>query len=234
MRILLIDDHVSFCEGVRAAMQAVGAPHVLDYEADAEWLPGAVMGRVDYDLLLVDLMMPGMGGMDLLRHLVASRDPVPVIVLSSVEDEAMIREALALGAVGYVPKSSSIEDILDAIEQCRRGLLYVPERLLSGHRAAAPSRETVGHDAGPLELTRRQLEIISLMERGLSNQAIADQLFISKATVKTHVHQIFRAFGVHNRISCLRMARQRGLTGIPSASASRDVCSQDITLDQGT
>lgn len=212
MRILLIDDHLSFCEGVKAAMQAAGAPHELDCEVDAERLLAAISGKPAYDLLLVDLLMPGMDGMALLRHLTASRQAVPVIVLSSVEDEAKIRQALALGAVGYVHKSSSIREILEAIEHCSQGHLHIPERLLAGDSGLTAGIHQQ-REACSLGVTRRQLEVVSLMEKGLSNQEIADELFISKATVKTHVHQLFQILGVRNRVSCLRAARQRGLTG---------------------
>lgn len=213
-------------------MEAAGAAHELDYEAGAEWVPGAILGRSECDLLLVDIMMPGMGGIELLRHLAASHSTVPVIILSSLEDKAVVREAFSLGAVGYLSKTSSIEQVLDAIEHCSQGNLHFPDWLISD-KVAVSSLECQKQNTKSLGMTRRQLEVISLIEKGLSNQEIADQLFISKATVKTHLHQLFRTLGVKNRVSCLREARQRGLTEKASGRISLHERGGDVPLDQG-
>lgn len=220
MKILLIDSHVSFCEGVKAAMQAAGAPYELDYEADAHCVANAIVNKAEYDLLLLELVIPGMAGIDLLRQLAANQSPVPVLILSSVEDKAMIREAFELGAVGYLSKSSSIRQILDAVEHCSQGHRHIPEQLLS-EQSPGPPGESSSQEPRSLGVTRRQLQIVGLMEMGLSNQEIADQLFISKATVKTHVNHLFRTLGVRNRISCVREARKRGLTEVAPESVTR-------------
>lgn len=201
MRILIIDDHMSFCEGLKAALEAAGDAVHVDFEADSHWIPHAVLQKTDYDLLMIDIMMPGIGGLELLRYLNANQHPTPVVVLSSVEDPLIVRQAFDLGAVGYLPKSYSVYQILDAIDDCRQGHIHVPNALPVSQGVA---EEKYAPPALLERFSRRQLEIISLMEQGFSNQQIADQLFISKATVKTHVNHLFKALDVNNRINCLR------------------------------
>ncbi len=207
MKILLIDDHVSFCEGLKSAILAASDEYQVEFDASAEWIPDALMASNDYDLLIIDLMMPGMGGIELLRYLQQSHNPTPVMVLSSVEDPAVIRHVIELGAIAYLPKSYSVYQILDAIEGCRQGQIHLPRHLMAG--ALDTDTETVADSSLVGGLTRRQLEIAGLMEKGLSNQEIADQLCISKATVKTHVNHMFKNFNVSNRISCLRAIKER-------------------------
>lgn len=209
MKILLIDDHQSFCEGLRAAMLAARPEYEIDFEADANWVPQSILGKTEYDLFLMDLMMPGMGGVELIRFLNANQHQTPVVVLSSVEDPAILTQVLDLGIMGYLPKSYSVHQILGAIDECQQGVVHVPAFL----SACLPntvnhSRDNSGQDA---LLTPRQIEILSLMDKGFSNQEIADYLYISKATVKTHVNQMFKTLKVNNRVNCLRSARQVGL-----------------------
>lgn len=209
MKILLIDDHQSFCEGLQAAMLAARPEYEIDFEAEANWVPQSILGKTQYDLFLMDLMMPGMGGVELIRFLNANQHQTPVVVLSSVEDPAILTQVLDLGIMGYLPKSYSVYKILDAIDECQQGIVHVPV-FLSASLANAVNhpRDNSGPDA---LLTPRQIEILSLMDKGLSNQEIADYLYISKATVKTHVNQMFKALNANNRVNCLRLARQAGL-----------------------
>lgn len=204
MRVLVVDDHLSFCEGLKAVVEATGHGIQVDFESDSVLIPQSVLNKTDYDLLMIDIMMPGMGGLELLRYLNANQHQVPVVVLSSVEDPAIVRQALDLGAVGYLLKSYSVYQILDAIDDCREGHIHIPNLINGG---LSESEEILTNSCLSSRFSRRQLEIISLMDQGLSNQQIADQLFISKATVKTHVNQLFKALRVNNRINCLRAIR---------------------------
>lgn len=216
MKILLVDDHPSFCEGLKAALVAHKREYQIEFETGGELLPQRLLTRADYDLYIIDLMMPGMGGVELLRYLNASHNQTPVMVLSSVEDPLVLRQVYELGVIGFLPKSYSVYQIIDAIEECREGNVHVPallaEALETAGRPGPGLDETEGEEGGEGGLTRRQLEIISLMDQGLSNQEIADVLCLSKATVKTHINKLFRHFNVSNRISCLRAAKQLGST----------------------
>jgi len=216
LRILLIDDHVSFCEGLRAAMLAARPDYHIDYESDPDWLPSSTLEKSEYDLILMDLMMPGMGGVELIRFLNENQHQVPIIALSSVEDQAIVSQVLGLGVMGYLPKSYSVYQILDAIDDCEQGNIHVPS-FLAGYAPDSTGGKTAENSPSGALLTPRQIEILGLMDGGLSNQEIANQLFISKATVKTHVNQMFKALKVNNRVNCLRTARQAGLLSYPLA-----------------
>lgn len=212
MNILLIDDHVSFCEGLIAALAGVRSDYNLDFESDAELIPQALLQPNPYDLYILDLMMPGMGGLELVRYLNQHENETPLMVMSSVQDSAVIRQLFQLGVIGYLPKAYGVHQIIDAIEECRQGDLHVPASLLPDLALDDEPPSIVADDEyrgpGVTTLTRRQIEILSLMDRGFSNQEIADALYVSKDTVKTHISRLFRLFDVNNRVNCLRAAKQ--------------------------
>ena len=217
MKIFLIDDHLSFCEGLVAAIKTIQPEYEFDYVSDAELVPSELVGRNKYDLIMTDLLMPGWGGVELIKYLNRNNYHTPVMVMSSIRDERTIQEVFGLGIVGYVPKSYSTQQIVDAIETCRSGELHVPnflDRCISVSEAGTVKpKEPQTSDESQVKLTRRQAEILSLMDDGLSNQAIADKLFIGKSTVKTHISQIFKLFDVNNRIACLKAAKSLGALG---------------------
>lgn len=232
MKILLVDDHTSFCEGLQAALTAIRHDYQVDFETDAELIPRVLVERRDYDLFILDLMMPGLGGIKLLQYLRENDNRKPVMILSSAMDFSVIRQAFELGVTGFMPKSYSVYQIIDAIEQGLGGEVHVPAYLaraaggmealvFRGDAASGMNRDAVRPILDSAEsslepdlavssdmLTRRQMEILSLIDKGLTNQEIANALFISKATVKTHIDHLFRIFRVNNRINCLRAAKQ--------------------------
>ncbi len=216
MKILMIDDHVLFCEGLIAALAGIRNDYTVDFESDVELIPQRLLQRNDYDLYILDLMMPGMGGLELIRYLNKNNSETPIVVMSSVQDAAIIRQLFQLGVIGYVPKAYSVYQLVDAIEQCKAGNLHIPQDLVA--ELKLDDDEPVSEEWSELsrtespKLTKRQVEILSLMGDGLSNQEIADALFISRETVKTHVGQIFKLFNVKNRVNCLRVAKQAGFS----------------------
>jgi DNA-binding NarL/FixJ family response regulator len=191
-------------------MLAARPAYDIDYEADAKWVHQSILAKTEYDLFLTDLMMPGMGGVELIRFLNSNNHQTPIMALSSVEDPAVVTQVLELGVMGYLPKSYSVFQILDAIDDCLQGNIHVPG-FLSASLQASPVEPQNKSAAPHALLTPREVEILSLMDKGLSNQEIADYLFISKATVKTHVNHMFKTLKVNNRVNCLRAARHAGL-----------------------
>ena len=204
MKIFLVDDHLSFCEGLIAAIKTLRSDYHIDFVSDAELVPTELVGRNEYDLIITDLLMPGWGGIELIRYVNKNNYYTPVMVMSSVQEESTIREVFDLGIVGYLPKSYSTQQIVDAVEACRAGDIHVP----SFYKGASTQSPFQGDNSNQIQLTRRQSEILSLMDQGMSNQSIADELFIGKSTVKTHVSQIFKIFEVNNRIACLKAAKK--------------------------
>jgi len=224
MKILLVDDHVSFCEGLIAAISAKRPEFEFSFESDAELVPTSLLGKNQFDLIIADIVMPGLGGVELVKHLNGMGNFVPILIMSSVEDIDIIQKLYTLGVLGFMPKYYSVQEIINAIEQCRNGEMHVPSNLTSmislGRERRSDSRSgpyTKKEDAGfrsnqtELKLTKRQIEILSLMDRGLSNHEIGEVLHISLATVKTHIHHIYRGFGVNNRVNCLRAAKRAKL-----------------------
>ena len=127
MKVLMIDDHVSFCEGLIAALATVRPDYQVSFESSVDMVPSSLIGKTDYDLFIMDLMMPGLGGIGIITYLNKNRNLTPVIVMSSVEDPAVIRQVFQLGITGFVPKSYGVHQIVDAIEFCRKGNVHVPE-----------------------------------------------------------------------------------------------------------
>ena len=210
MKILLIDHHISFCEGLIAAISSLRDDYEVDFEADASFIPESLVGRTDYDLFILDLMMPGLGGQEILKYIIRKKIPTPVMVMSSVEEQSVIQQLFTLGIIGFIPKTYSVYQIIEAIEHCREGNIHIPPSV-EIDLGVARKKNVVPSDASGIQLTKRQMEILSLMDQGFSNQEIGDTLFIGKATVKTHINQIFKIFNTSNRINCLRAAKKSGL-----------------------
>lgn len=221
MKILLIDDHTSFCEGLVAAIAAKRPDIEIEFESDAEFVPAELLSGTQFDLLIIDVMMPGLGGLELVKHLNAIGNFTPVLIMSSIDDEETVQELFTLGVLGFIPKYYNVEAILDAIESCYRGEMHVPERFQNSvrlpqqtgerrqaDRSTASQQSRAENTENQLSLTKRQLEILSLMDRGLTNQEMAQVLHISIATVKTHIHHLYNIFKVSNRVNCLRAAKR--------------------------
>lgn len=219
MKILLVDDHTSFCEGLISAINRRRSDFEFSFESDAELVPNAILSKEKFDLIIVDLMMPGLGGIELVKYLNKQGNFIPVAVMSSVEDKETIQELFSMGILGYLPKYYSVEQIIDAIEGFFKGSIHVPARytdvidragkVLSKTKKGKPfpkTKKSIGQT-----LTARQVEILGLMDQGLSNQEIAAALFVSLATVKTHIHRLYTTLDVNNRVSCLKAAKNTKL-----------------------
>jgi two-component system nitrate/nitrite response regulator NarL len=144
--------------------------------------------------------MPG-GGMAAIRALAARRPLLPIIVLSSSEAPEDVRQALAAGAVGYLPKSAAAQTMLSALRLVLAGEIYVPPLML----------DAGGARPGGDGLTQRQIAVLRLLCRGVSNKEIARDLGISEKTAKAHITAIFKALGAVNRLQAAAAARRAGL-----------------------
>lgn len=149
---------------------------------------------------LVDWRMPGVDGVAWFKRLIAAHTATRIVVMSGAEDATMVRELLAAGAAGFIPKTDSAAVILQAMRLVLAGGVYAPVRLLSG--GAASTQVTAGkrlHGAGIEGLTGRQLEVLRLLAKGLPNKLIARELDLSEGTIKVHILAIFRTLNVSNR-----------------------------------
>jgi len=208
MKLLIIDDHPVLRDGLAAFLQQAGFDTVvMQASSVAEGLDIAG-DHSEIDVVILDLMMPGVNGFDAISKLGMIRPDLPVMVLSSSENPSDVRRALALGALGYVPKSSSANVLFAAVRLVLEGGRYVPPLILD-HPAQAVFREPMTLDAG--RLTDRQVEVLRLVASGQPNKMIASSLELSEKTVKSHITAIFRALNVINRTQAAEAGRRAGL-----------------------
>ena len=209
MKLLIVDDHPVLREGLAALLRQAGPDtSVLQARSSRDAL-NLLDDNDDLDVVILDLMMPGQNGLEALPEFARRRPELPVIVLSSSEDPQIARQAIALGALGYVPKSANPPTLLLAIKLVLNGELYVPPLILD--EPATEMRQTYDHASEQGELTDRQIEVLRLIADGQSNKAIAFRLGLSENTVKVHITAIFKALRAINRTQAVRNGRRSGL-----------------------
>jgi DNA-binding NarL/FixJ family response regulator len=167
------------------------------------------------DIVLMDLRMPVMDGVEATRQ-ITEHSPTRVVVLTTFTDDESILPALRAGAAGYLTKDASAEEIEAAIRAVRQGQTWLDPiaqaRLVSALSEGPPAEPTRALHTVPDNLTPREVEVLSLIGEGLSNHEIGERLFLSQATVKTHINRIFAKTGVRDRAQAVRYAIANGLT----------------------
>jgi DNA-binding NarL/FixJ family response regulator len=204
MRVLIADDHRLIIEGVRRALEETGEFEVVgECSSGSQVLP--MVGRTNPDIVLLDLRMPGADGISCLTRIRKQHPAVKVVILSSSTDETVIANVLKKGASAYVVKSVNPVDLPSVLRQAVEGTVFTAVGLPDG--GESPARA-----AG---LTERETAILSALARGLSNEAIAKELWVAEQTVKFHLTKIYRKLGVANRTEAARLAYQNGLVESP-------------------
>ncbi len=206
MKLLIVDDQAMVRQGIAALLTQTGAASLVLEAGDAEGGLRLAAEHADLDAVLLDLALPGVGGMDAIAEFGRRRPDVPVIVLTGSDDPRKVREAFENGALGYVPKSASAKTLLAAIELVLSGEAFVPALLLK--QSGAASRTGVA-TRGPL--TDRQAEVLNCLGEGLSNKQIGRRLGVTEKTVKAHVTAVLRGLGAANREEAVRQAGADGL-----------------------
>lgn len=206
LQVLLVDDHAVVRAGYRRFLEADGRIRVAAEAADAEsalaWLQSAAGQAID--VAVVDLSMPGRGGLELLRHLRRRGDGPRVLVFSMHESLSIVRQALALGASGYVTKSSDPAFLVEAVLRAARG-----ERVVSPELAAG--LDALGGEAPHLQLTAREFEVFLRLAQGEPLDAIAQALRLSAKTVANLQTAVRARLRLDSPIALHRYAREHGL-----------------------
>ncbi|MDM1707769.1 response regulator [Thiopseudomonas alkaliphila] len=202
--ILIADDHPLFREAICGVIQA-GFPgaHLVEAE-DLDTAMSLIQEQEDFDLILLDLNMPGMQGLNGLVNLRNEAPTIPVVIVSAEQDKHIVLQAVTYGAVGFITKSTPREQMTAALEQVLSGHIYLPADII---RAEASQRRAPKESSIPPELlqalTRKQLQVLERMTKGESNKQIAYNLDIAETTVKAHVSAILRRLNVHNRVQAI-------------------------------
>lgn len=213
LNFLHLDDHALFAEGLMALLQqkipGLSYTTVANTEAALMHLE---IGQAP-DLILIDLMMPGLDGLAFIESLKRRKLVIPFIVLSASHDLWDIRDAMSQGAGAFIPKTTSGDEILAIIESVLAGEVYLPESIQQA-LAQLPTTKPASNQQkliAAYQLGPRQMDVLRLMQNGYSTDEIAAVLHLSRNTIKSHTRSIFAAFSVKNRLECVRYAERRGI-----------------------
>jgi DNA-binding NarL/FixJ family response regulator len=204
IKVLIVDDHRLMLSAIESLLSRDADIDVVG-TADTGERVLALVGQTAPDVVLLDVRMPGMDGLAVLERLRAEHPRVAVVMLSGIDDPALVRGALERGAAAFVLKQVDPRDLGSALRQTVKGSIFRPLDLVDAARAAS-------EDAG---LTKRELSILAELPAGGSNQQIAKRLFLAEQTVKFHLTNIYRKLEVSTRTEALRFAYEHGLVERP-------------------
>jgi two-component system, NarL family, nitrate/nitrite response regulator NarL len=211
MKILVVDDHPIYRKGLVALLDQMEPDVALLQANDAAQALVVIAEHDDLDVVILDLLIPGMDGLRAIAEFGQIRPELPVIILSSSENPADVRSALANGALGYVPKSAAEHTLLSAIRVVLNGDVYVPPFVMVETASTqSGALKTAARSDRPV-LTDRQIEVLQRISAGQLNKIIAAELGLSEKTVKSHITAIFKALNVMNRSQAAAAGREAGL-----------------------
>lgn len=202
MKILLVDDHVLFRDGLKFVLKQLGEDVDIHECGSCEEAYKLLKNQEEFDLILLDVDLPGISGMEGLQGFRKLDPSAPIVFLSGSEDYNLIKKALELGVMGYIPKTLSSDIMIQALQLILKGGRYVPDSVLYG---------TDSSHRSDVVLTARQGEILKLISQGKSNKEIATTLGIADNTVRVHISAIFQILKVNNRTEAAFAAMQDGL-----------------------
>lgn len=208
--ILIADDHPLFREAIVNVIQSNFPDCTLRETENLDNAVALTEQHSDLDMILLDLNMPGMNGLNGLITLRNSAPTIPVVIVSAEEDKQIVLQAITYGAVGFITKSLSRDEMAAALKQVLAGQVYLPSNIIRANPTETPQRRRQEENQLDPELlsslTRRQLLVLERMAKGEANKQIAYNLNIAETTVKAHVSAILRKLGVHNRIQAILSA----------------------------
>ncbi len=211
MKILIVDDHLLFLEGVSQILSYNMEDVEVIKANSVEQAIQKVISIPNIDLALVDLKMPNVSGVELLSKIKEVDGLLPIAVLSATDNLKLIKSALMGGAQGFIPKTYPSHKLISAIDILLSGESYISNDIQS---LLDQAEITIKDAIERHNITGRQLDVLMLLAQGLSNQKIAQTLFISEHTVKSHLKQLFQKLNCDNRLNCVKSAQQLGLIAV--------------------
>ena len=203
IRILIVDDHPMMRLGIAAMISSQSDMEVVAQAADAESAQ-TQFAAVKPNVVIVDLRLPGLSGVDLIRNLYPQSPSTAFLVLTTYEGDEDIFQAMRAGALGYLIKGMSQETLIKGIRAVRAGKRYLPNEV----------REKLGARSSRDILSEREREVLTLLAKGMSNKGIAAALGVTEGTIKSHVGMILANLEVEDRTQAVLAAIQRGLVHI--------------------
>jgi len=211
LRVLLIDDHTLFRVGLEGLLASRGIEIVASVDSGYE--AQRLVDELNPDIILLDMRMPGLNGLEVLEILRTKNESLPIVMLTTSTEENDLLKSLRSGAQGYLLKDMEPDELVLALREIVAGKTVVAPDLapILARAVQGKTAETEEKDDSPFSsLTPRETEILALLAEGQSNKAIARNLGISDGTVKLHVKAILRKLEVHSRVEAAVMAVQRG------------------------
>ena len=213
MQVLVADDHQLFLDGIRHILKKLDTVVDITETTSAEKAIEILESGLTFDLVLIDLCMPGIDGLSILQRMNERKVWLPLVVISGEEDVAKIKAALDSGALGFIPKAHSSQQMLSALNEVLNGEIYIPENIekqINSLETCRPPAEAGNNEALKLSgITKRQFEVLQLLAKGYSNKNIATTLFLTEHTVKAHVSALFTALVAGNRTECVQNAQKK-------------------------
>lgn len=213
-RVMLVDDQELVRSGLRRILRRRDGFEIAVECSDGEQVPAA-LAEHDVDVVVMDLRMKGVDGIEATRRLRDDTEAPPVLVLTTFDDDEMLSGALRAGAAGFILKDSSAEDLIRAVRTVAHGASWldpaVTARVLSRYREAPGTAAAGAEPPGDSPLTTREQEVLHAIGCGLSNAEIADALYISELTVKSHIGRVFVKLGLRDRAAAVVYAFDHGI-----------------------
>ncbi len=212
IRLILADDHAVVRDGLKAILER-NAPHVeivAEAATGTELLEAAAAHPAD--ILLVDISMPHLNGLEACRRLAKSRRGARVIILSMYDDRTLLEKALDCGVMGYVLKENAAEEVICAIDQVHRNQFYISPKLQKYVVANTMGKERKRTSGHPILLTQREREVLQMIAEGESNKEIARHMKRTLNTVLSHRKSIMRKLDIHNEAMLVRYALRQGIS----------------------
>jgi DNA-binding NarL/FixJ family response regulator len=211
LRVLIVDDHDLFRTGLRNLLEEQGVVIVGEAATGAEAVK--IVREIAPDVVVMDLNMPGMGGVDATRHITSIAPLTRVVMLTISEDDTDVMDAILAGACGYLLKDSSIQDLMAGIRAASRGESLISPNIAAKvlQRVRATSTQPEIANTIRAELSDREIEVLKLIANGKDNAVIAGELHISPKTVKNHISNILMKLQIDNRIQAAVYAVRSGI-----------------------